>query len=1105
VSAHGYGYGPAFQGLRRMWQRGEELFAEVALPEDGGSPAGEFAVHPALFDSALHAMLPGVSDRHDQLGRAGLPFLWRGVRVHAVGADRARVRIAPAAADGVTIRLVDEDDHPIVTVDSLTVRAVPGQLLRSTNTARQDSLYRLDWIEQPLPVAVPDDRSQWMFLGANNTDTDDLAGVVADELRTPDLTALTAAIDAGRPVPPVVVASIAVPRSVETVAAGVRQCLDEVLGLLQAWLAEPRSAESRLVVLTRGATGIGGESDGEATDPAVGLAGASVWGLVRSAQTENPGRIVLVDIDDTVESSRALPAVVAGSEAQVVLRAGAIQVPRLARVDVPQRLVLPEDRPWRIGAPEVGSLDALQAVSDRAAEHAATGVLESGQVRVAMRAAGVNFRDVLMTLGMYPGEVALGGEGAGVVVEVGPDTTGFAPGDQVMGIFREAFSPAAVADARMLAPMPAGWSFEQAAAVPVVYLTAYYGLVDLAGLRAGESVLVHSGAGGVGMAAIQLAQHLGARVFATASPGKFAVLRQLGLDDAHIASSRTIEFETAFLAATAGDGIDVVLNSLAYEFLDASLRTTAAHGRFIEMGKTDPRDSQELSREFPTIEYRAYDLIRDAGAERIQQMLAEVLELFRVGALRVRPVRVWDVARAPEAFRFMREGRHIGKNVLRVDGSAPMWDAQGTVLITGGSGVLGSMLARHVVGVHGVRRVLLVSRRGACAEGFAVLREELLSAGAVSVVAVAADVADRGQLAAVLAGVDPAFPVRVVVHTAGVLDDGVITSLTPEQVDRVLAPKVAAAWHLHELTRDLDLRGFVLYSSVSGVLGSPGQGNYAAANAFLDGLAHYRRGLGLPATSLAWGLWEQASGMTGHLQSSDRERMNRGGLVAMTGGEGHELLDRALTMPAPALVPARFDPNMLHANGIGGIFAGLSALGTDRRTTSNRGRAASAGLAERLASAPVERRQALLTEAITGEVAAVLGHDHGGEIATGRTFKDLGFDSLTAVELRNRLTKLTGLRLPTTLIFDYPDVSTLTRYLDEGFGQPVRPFDSLMNDMRVMRGKLPTLLSNESPRDEFIAQLQEMIELCRESIKSELPDLDAASDDELFALANELD
>nr|WP_237307928.1 MDR/SDR family oxidoreductase [Streptomyces alboflavus] len=510
----------------------------------------------------------------------------------------------------------------------------------------------------------------------------------------------------------------------------------------------------------------------------------------------------------------------------------------------------------------------------------------------------MNFRDALIALGIYPGAAQMGTEGAGVVVEIGPGVTDLAVGDRVLGLIDGGFGPLAVADARMLARMPQGWSFAQAAAVPTVFLTAYYALRDLAALEAGESILVHAAAGGVGMAATQLARHFGAEVYGTASTGKWDVLRASGIDDSRIASSRTLDFEASVLAASDGQGVDVVLNSLAREFVDASLRLLPRGGRFVEMGKTDLRDSNAVADAHPGVEYRNFDLA-ELSPERVREMLAEVLALFEQGVLSPLPVRAWDVRRAPEAFRYLSQARHVGKVVLTLP---PVFEARGTVLVTGALGGLGRVVARHLAERHGVRDLLLVSRRGADTPGADEVRSELEELGAAVTIA-ACDVADRAALAGLIDSVRD--DLSAVVHVAGVVDDGVITSLTPERLDTVLRPKVDAAVNLNELTAGLDLSAFVLFSSAAGVLGSAGQANYAAANAFLDALAQHRRAQGLPATSLAWGLWADQGGMAGALADEDIDRMNRAGVAALSAAEGLALLDASLAQPDGALVPMK--------------------------------------------------------------------------------------------------------------------------------------------------------------------------------------------------------
>ncbi|MFC9927900.1 SDR family NAD(P)-dependent oxidoreductase [Streptomyces sp. NPDC127190] len=961
LAARGLGYGPAFQGLRAAWRCGADILAEVALPGEHRDRAGRFGLHPALLDAALHALA-----LTDDTGTARLPFSWADVRLHAAGAAAARVRLTPTGDGTVALYLFDASGAPVASVGSLTLRAATGP---DTNGPLHDALFRLDWdgIQAPdRPVAGP-----WSVHG-------ELPEPLAAELRAAgtDLTGDGGPAD-------VTVLAVAPGQPVEQVTTA-------VLGQVQDWLAGS-AAPARLLVVTTGAVATG-PADGPA-DPG----GAAVWGLLRAAQAEQPDRILLADLDGTPASRRALGAVPAAGRPEVAVRDGALLAPRLVR---PQ-LVPPADRHWRLAVTRPGTLDHIALVP----APAAAGPLGPGQVRIAVRAAGLNFRDVLIALGMYPGEVALGGEGAGVVTEVAADVTDLAPGTRVLGLFGDAFAPVAVADRAAVAPIPDGWTFEQAAAMPIAHLTAHLGLVGLAGLRAGESVLIHSAAGGVGMAAVQLARHLGAEVYGTASPGKWQVLRDLGLDDAHIASSRDTSFAEKF------GPVDVVLNSLSGEFVDASAQLLRPGGRFLEMGKTDLRDPAA----FPEIVYQPFDLM-ELAPDEMRQLLAAVLELFAAGALTPPEPSVWPVARAADAFRYLSQARHTGKLVLALP--RPL-DPDGTALITGGTGTLGALVARHLVREHGVRHLLLTGRRGPDTPGARELTDELAASGARAEV-VACDAADREALAALLAGIPEEHPLTAVVHAAGVADDGLFTALTPERLTAVLRPKVAAAQHLDELTRGHDLAAFVLFSSATGTLGGPGQANYAAANACLDALAGRRRAAGLPAQSLAWGLWAPPSGITGELSAADLARMARAGVQALSAEEALALFDTALAVDEPVLLPAKVrvrtaDPALLPP-----LLRGL--VRAPRRR-------AAAATGPEAASGPAARTAEELLALVRAEAAAVLGHTDADAIDPQAEFRALGVDSLSAVELRNRLTAATGTTLPATLVFDYPTPAALAAHL----------------------------------------------------------------------------
>ncbi|HTF52788.1 MAG TPA: beta-ketoacyl synthase N-terminal-like domain-containing protein [Pseudonocardia sp.] len=1035
----GYGFGPTFRGLRAAWRRGGDIFAEVALPDEATDGAAGFGLHPALLDSCLHASsLAGEawSGPAAAEGSAAvlLPFAWTGLSLYAAGATRLRVRLRQDAdSGGISLVATDTTGAPVVSADSLVLRPVSAGALQPAGGGVDDALFAVAWTPvgaNPNPTASTG-TATWAVTGADPFEL--AAGLTARGIRADthaDLAGLAEAIDAGAAPPDLVFASTSTSTSTG-VGTGVgtdpaesaRRVTAEMLDLVQRWLAMDVLAEARLVIVSRGAVAT------EAGAAVADLPAAAAWGLVRSAQSENPERLTLVDLPATGADRETLGALVialSSGEPELAIRDHVAFGRRLVRSTVPP-LVPPAVGPWRLDAAEKGTLAGLALVP----HPEASAPLRDGEVRVAVRAVGLNFRDVLITLGMYPEQASVGSEVAGVVAEAGAAVTHVRVGDRVLGMTGGGAGPLTVTDARLVTRMPSGWSFATAATVPIAYTTAWFALVDLAAARPGQRLLVHAAAGGVGTAAVALGRHLGLDVYATASPAKWATLRAMGLRDDHIASSRTAEFEATFLAATGGEGVDIVLNALAGELTDASLRLLPRGGTFLEMGKTDVRDRVEVARDYPGVDYRSF-VTSDATPERLAEILAEATALIDDGTLAKLPMRVWDVRRAPEAFRFMSQARHVGKIVLTVP-PASVAARPGVLLITGGTGTLGGLIARHWARAGHAAGLVLTSRSGPAALGAAGLAADLAEAG-VEVRILAADAADRSALGTVLAAVE----LTGVVHAAGVLDDGVIGSLTPDRIDVVLRPKVDAAWNLHELTSGMDLDTFVLFSSAAATSGAAGQGNYAAANAFLDALAAQRRAAGLPAVSLAWGLWADTSALTGTLSAHHVDRLSLGSAGALSAEQGCALLDLAATRDDALLIPIRLDVTGIRAQAaLGTDLAPLWRVltgGTARpRVASNRSVSGSATetLRQELARLSGSERTRLLLDLVRGHAAAALGHTSPEAIEPRRAFRDLGFDSLTAVELRNRLATATGTRLPATVVFDHPSALALAEHLRE--------------------------------------------------------------------------
>ncbi len=686
--------------------------------------------------------------------------------------------------------------------------------------------------------------------------------------------------------------------------------------------------------------------------------------------------------------------------------------------------------PWELVIAQPGTLDGLRRSA------ATRPVAGPGEVEIRVHAAALNFKDVLNVLGMYPGDPGpLGGECAGVVVGVGPDVTDLSIGQPVIALAPGAFRSNVVCDARFVRPLPSPLSYAAGAGVLIPAVTASFSLSHAGRMAAGDRVLIHAAAGGVGLAAVHLARHVGAIVHATAgSEEKREVLRGLGVE--HVYDSRSTEFADQVRADTGGLGVDLVLNSLAGDLASASLQVLRPGGRFLELGKSDILAEDDPRRS--GIEYHVIDWTDELREEPelIESHIGLAVERVAAGVLPPPPIEPFPFPAAVDAFRHMANARHVGKVVL-VDDDAAVPGApirpDGTYLITGGLRGLGFLTAASLV-EQGARSLALIGRRAPEAETSSII--DGWRADGVTVLVAEGDVSERAVVAELLERIDAeAAPVAGVFHAAGVLDAATLTQADWAQYERVLAPKVLGARHLDELVAEDDLDHFVLYSSIASVLGAAGQANHAAANAYLDAMAHRRRAEGKAGTSIAWGAW---SGVGAAADRGLDELGSTDGIGALTPEEGIEALHHVLAGSAPLVVVNRGD--LAAAVPPSTPRSWFSAF-TEQHESGPVAAGPVTSIRPELDAAEPARRRSMVADAVRAAVAHILELDPD-DVPDTTALSDLGLDSLMAVELRNLLAGRLGTDEPlsATLVFDHPTVAALVDHLDEDlFGSEPDP------------------------------------------------------------------
>ena len=751
------------------------------------------------------------------------------------------------------------------------------------------------------------------------------------------------------------------------------------------------------------------------------LATSTLTGLFRTALTEFPELdLRLIHLSEDVSREAFSFSLSMNSETELLALGKEIKAPRLhSKRDDTETMSPPVGQNYQLRSLQEGTLDKLNFETIVLPE------VSSHEVKVRISASGLNFRDVLNVLGMVT-IPWLGLELAGIVEEVGDNVTHLRKGDRVMGLGKGTFADKLVVDAKLLVKIPSNMSDKEAATVPVAFITALYALRNLGQLKKGEKILIHSATGGVGMAALQLANLWECEIFATASESKWSYLKEFGLQDDHISSSRNLDFADIFYDTSKQKGVDLVLNSLAGEFTDRSLSLLAPNGRFLEMGKTDIRSQEELAKFRTDVDYKTFDL-SEVPSEEIHKMLKEITLLFKKKQVRTLPFKEFQLNQASKAFRHMSQAKHIGKIIIIPTKSRSLM-GEGYYLITGGLGAIGKNVARWLAEEQKVKKIVLISRRGEKTTGAIEFKQEIESLGTELTIS-ACDVSDKTQLSKLLQAID--IPLRGIFHTAGVLDDTTIQNLSHKKIRNVFLPKLDGAYYLHELTKDLELDYLVLFSSISGIVGSKGQANYAAANCFLDALAKHRKDMGLVGTSIAWGPWAEG-GMMDSLSQTNKKLIKEKGFDSFIPDEGIDILQLCLEQDLSNIVATKLRQDKLaksfEVTGIPTIFKDLIRNTNKKQTLSTQNKYtltwSALGSIERLT---------VIENQVSSWISDILGIEDDTDYDPEDNFYELGLDSLMLVELNNILLREVGdmMTISSVLELDYPNISNLTNYLSD--------------------------------------------------------------------------
>jgi acyl transferase domain-containing protein/NADPH:quinone reductase-like Zn-dependent oxidoreductase/thioesterase domain-containing protein/acyl carrier protein len=789
----------------------------------------------------------------------------------------------------------------------------------------------------------------------------------------------------------------------------------------------------RVVVATQGAQAV--TVNTRVTDSS----GAMLWGFLRAAAKERPQlKTLLVDTDAASHDVMCSELMALSTDSEIAFVGGARHAASLANTPL-QADDAGVAHPVHLITTERGNIANLKLAPLERREPGAT------EIEIRVYVTGLNFRDVMNSLGMFGEgvEMPFGGECAGVVTRVGSDVTDFQVGDEVFGLAPGSFATFVITSEHYVTHKPADLSWQEATTIPATFLTAYYGLVHLAKLQKGETVLIHAAAGGVGLAAVQVAKYLGCQIIGTAgSPAKRQFLKDQGVH--HVFHSRTTDFQADVMKATLGGGVHVVLNSLTGDFISATMATVMKGGRFIEIGKVGIWTTKEMAAKRADMMYSFFDLVEmwNRDPAFIKSLLNDVMDKLAATDIQPLPVKSFDLPRYEDAIRFMATAKHIGKIVV----SHPMpprpleVHADAAYLITGGYSGIGLATAVWLA-QKGARNLAILSRR-------AVAPDDALAAlkavsDDVNVICVQGDVGDADAVRVAVETIETrGLTLRGVVHSAGVTNDKALEKLTWADFESVLSCKVQGAWNLHQATLGSPLDFFTTFSSVSGLLGNFGQTSYAAANAYLDGLAHYRHSMGFESLVVNWGPWAEV-GMAARMSNAAAMGMTKA--MMLTPSDGIKLLELCFMQRgaqfalAPAPFLAKFEETSKSSVTAALRTEWAAAAKSKKKSRGGAGKAAAAAVDDKpykqlvfdLVKASKNSRPRTLMKFIIAEVARILALPVGSKVNVRMPFTEMGFDSLMAIEFRNSFSAALGAELDSTILFDYPNVEALVAFVLE--------------------------------------------------------------------------